>query len=166
MVTVHPDFDEFASDIWRSWFELGRAVRPADSNYSSLARELSLRDHFYSYANAFDSKDLTRIIAHFADDAVLTTNRGRFAGLEEIRAYYGPSTLEDRFSYHRIQNPIVRISDTGIEGWIAASFHSRFIGGAQPPRSQYGRYLGHLGALGGSWLFLDLRISVDQNWNY
>ena len=166
MITGHEEFDEQAANIWSTWLALGQIVRSQDDDVASLGDEVDLRDHFYSYANAFDSKDLGRIISHFAEDAVLTTDRGRYAGIDAIQDYYQPSTVEVRFSYHRIQNAIIRVTDPGVEGWIAASFHSPFVGFEVPPRSQHGRYLAHLGAAGGSWKFLALRISVDQNWDY
>ena len=162
-----PHAIETSADATQAFLDL--AVAPVidasrEAAITRLTAELGVRKHIYSYADAFDSKDFERIIAHFAPDAVLTTPRGAFAGKEEIRRFYSQFTGMNRFSYHRIQSAAVR-SD-GEAALVVAYFHAPFIGEGNDARSQYGRYLGRLARDGEGWLFADWRILVDHTRAY
>lgn len=163
-------FNQLIDDLWQAYWwlvelpvvETGNGGKEPD-RIEQMYDEVDIRRHVYSYADAFDSKDLSRIMDHFLDDSVLTTNRGEFAGRTAIHEYYTPTTLLNRLSYHRVQNLVVRVTSPGEEGWVAAYFHAPFIGFPPSARSQYGRYFGRLEKRDGRWGFADWRISVDQN---
>jgi ketosteroid isomerase-like protein len=135
----------------------------AQAQLARLHDELAVRQHLCSYTDAFDSKDLDRIVDHFEEDAVLVTNRGTFPNREGIRNYYEPATRLNRLSYHRVQDFCIRVTEPGTEAWMAAYFHAPFIAGEIEARSQYGRYFGRLTKPAGRWRFADWRISVDEN---
>lgn len=169
MATGRDQFNQAIQDIWAAFRWLGDMNLPAGSADQAIDRlddELAIRQHLYSYTDAFDSKDLARIVDHFHDDAVLITNRGTFPGRAGIEGYYQPTTLLQRLSYHRVQNLCVRVSEVGVEAWAAAYFHAPFVGEDGETRSQYGRYFGRLTKIAGRWRFADWRISVDENRAY
>ena len=134
-----------------------------EDQVARLHDELAVRQHLCSYTDAFDSKDLDRIVDHFESDGVLVTNRGTFPNRDGIRAYYEPTTQLNRLSYHRVQDFCIRVTAPGIEAWMAAYFHAPFVAGALEARSQYGRYFGRVTKRDGRWRFADWRISVDEN---
>ncbi len=162
-------FHAFVQDVWAGFLWLTE-LRPTDTSSEQLiARlddELAIRQHLFSYTDAFDSKDLRRIVGHFHEEAVLITNRGTFPRRDGIEGYYQPTTLQNRLSYHRVQNVCVRVTEPGHEAWVAVYFHALFAGAAAEARSQYGRYFGRLTADEGRWRFADWRISVDENRMY
>lgn len=156
------DFDEAFLALARTAVE---DASPEDA-IRRLTEELTIRDHALSYADAFDSKALDRIVAHFDGDAILTTPRGIFNGHREIRAFYEQFTGMNRFSYHRIQSVTIRVDANGTGASFAAYFHAPFIGEGSDARSQYGRYLGRLTKHDEGWLFVDWRISIDHTRAY
>jgi uncharacterized protein (TIGR02246 family) len=163
MMLLIPHEIEGDADATAAFLALAATPAAAASPAATVERlmvERTVRDHIYSYADAFDSKDLARIVSHFSPDAYLTTPRGGFRGREAIRAFYEPFTTMNRFSYHRIQAVTVRGS--GDEAAVVASFHAPFIGEGDDARSQYGRYLGILRREGDGWLLADWRILVDH----
>ena len=159
-------FNALAQDVsaaYRWLLALKLPELPAEAQVERLHDELAVRQHLCSYADAFDSKDLDRIVDHFHDDAVLVTNRGTFPLRAGIRGFYEPTTHFNRLSYHRVQTHSIRVTEPGAEAWIAAYFHAAFSAGDLGARSQYGRYFGRLTKLAGRWQFADWRISVDEN---
>jgi ketosteroid isomerase-like protein len=74
-------FNGFAQDVWAGFRWLSELCPPHASDEQLITRlddELAIRQHLYSYTDAFDSKDLPRIVDHFQGDAVPITNRGTF----------------------------------------------------------------------------------------
>src|SRR5438067_332681 len=86
-----PTTPTLIEDIWAAfrWLsDLQPSAGMPDDEIERLYDELAIRQHLCSYTDAFDSKDLDRIVDHFEDDAILTTNRGVFPHREGIRGYY------------------------------------------------------------------------------
>lgn len=162
---LRPSSIETSDDATAAFLSLAASPAIVSSPAAILRRleaETEVRSHVFSYADAFDSKDLERIVGHFSSDAILKTPRGNFSGHDKIREFYRPFTTMNRFSYHRVQTITVRPANDGIGALVAAYFHAPFIGESNDARSQYGRYLGSLVRNDNCWLFAEWRIFVDH----
>ena len=156
---------------FESLTETRRLARNDKDAVRALFAESEVRAHLHSYAGAFDSKDLGRIVSHFTADAVLETPRGSYRGLEEISAFYQPQTAYHRTSMHRIENVVVRVDANRLRSVVAAYFHAPFVAPERGPRaldarSQHGRYFGRLVCIEEGWRIAEWHITVDQNRTY
>jgi ketosteroid isomerase-like protein len=105
-----------AADALRRQQELYQMAERADSLEERLVlleAEREVRDHVTAYPVHYDARDLDRLVALFADDAVLHNILGTHEGGSEIRENFEFLIYHLGESMHFLSNLTVRIESPG-----------------------------------------------------
>jgi ketosteroid isomerase-like protein len=105
-----------AAEALRCHQELYHIARRGDGleeRLTLLEEEREVRDHITAYSVHYDARDLDRVVALFADDAVLHNILGRYVGASEIRKAFEFLMYHLGESMHFLSNLTVRIESPG-----------------------------------------------------
>lgn len=147
--------------VFRRITEISDPPVETDGGIDRLYDKLEIANFVSSLADAMDSKDLGRILDHFADDAVVESTEGRFVTRAEIEGHYRAMTERNRITYHRIASLTVRIpqSDRAV---VCGYLHTPLIASDTDGRSLYGRFIARLSREPSGWCIAEWRESTDH----
>jgi ketosteroid isomerase-like protein len=128
-----------------------------------LREEWALRDDLAQYAYAYDAGDVDAVMAHFADDVVITNPRGRYVGSDVVRKNY--RLLFELFPNMRLVwgNVAIRFLDSPDEAYRTSYVQEVLLS----PSKSYGAVstdIHRLKKIAARWKIVERCINVEVNY--
>jgi len=161
-----PDLGTGGLDALRAVIRLPRvpdwATTPEQRRRLS-EEETALHDDLVAYCYAYDAADLDAVVAHFADDVVITNPRGRYTGSDLIRKNY--AFLFEQWPRTRQiwANVAVRFPASFDEAF-RASYVCGFLTSPQKNFAAIGTDLHRLRRIDGRWKIVERWITDDVSY--
>jgi ketosteroid isomerase-like protein len=128
-----------------------------------LEEEAVLRDDLVAYGYAYDAGDVAAVVAHFAEDVVITNPRGRYTGSELIRKNYTFLFEQWPRTRHTWANVAVRFP-SGIDQAYRASCVYGILTSPTKSFVAAGTDLHHLRKIDGRWKIVERWITDDVSY--
>ncbi|TME87772.1 MAG: hypothetical protein E6I44_08695 [Chloroflexi bacterium] len=124
-----------------------------------VEEEAALRDDLVAYGYAYDAGDVDAVVAHFADDVVITNPRGRYAGSDLIRKNY--AFLFQQWPRTRQIWANVAIRFARLDEAYRASYTYGLLTSPAKNFAAIGTDLHHLRKIDGRWKIVERWITDD-----
>lgn len=125
-----------------------------------VQHEAALLDFVKSYAHIVNSGDIEAVVAHYDDECVWISPRGRFTGTEAIRRNYGLYYSPVRW-FNFWTNVTVRFVGAFDEAYVSAYQYSIGVTESEPLRlGAVSTDVWHVARRGASWQIVERRVDI------
>jgi len=152
-------FEVFEKDLWAPYLAISALA--SDMSRVQSPDEKLIHELLTEYCYCYDAGNIDRVLALFADDAVISNASGIHRGIDEIRQNYIDFVAMRKFGFHFVTNATIRLADSRLEAVSTSYLVTLNVKNDGQLALVAGSYIDRFRKTGDHWKFSERRITAD-----